>query len=404
MRERIDLWSDGSVVFQNYFWLTSAAYAVVNENEETIVAGRVLHVALNSYAAELFAILMAFLVSSCRIRIFSDCQTVVDQFHKLVQTGTLSESMSHLEWWQVILDVWKQRCIIVQEPLQLCWIRAHSFDHVPAALLTEEMAQSVGLTRRQVVCNQCADRCARRIALDNAPIDPKMFTRLHEQVFQHQVHLAKLNKEIGEMCPVRTPFMTKEECEGTQPDFFVARFPNWNWDPKLSEFPWVPTMCSYKPAKRCTLPEADFQTIVQFLGTLRWRVASDVGTGFVELLFLFLRRGYKFQCFAEENTCFNAALKPFKKALVWVLSDAQQQLIPGNYYATEAYKCGRALPKGILKGARPYITKEELQKLLKFYWTDVANICPHGHLLSRCVLVEALGFTAFGVRVLFSID
>lgn len=39
-------WTDGSVVFPECFWLATAAYAVVDENESCVSSGRVLHPAI----------------------------------------------------------------------------------------------------------------------------------------------------------------------------------------------------------------------------------------------------------------------------------------------------------------------------------------------------------------------
>lgn len=55
----INVWTDGSVLLQESFWLTTAGYAVVAEDESCIASGQVCHISLSSCAAELFAVLIA---------------------------------------------------------------------------------------------------------------------------------------------------------------------------------------------------------------------------------------------------------------------------------------------------------------------------------------------------------
>ena len=112
-------WTDGSVLFASCFWLTSAAYAVVDENETCILFGSVHHVCLSSFAAELYAFLIA--VSSCtqRIHVFTDSRTVVDMFEELIQRGQVAPDWTHKSWWSRVLFLWVQRSRIVPDPIRL---------------------------------------------------------------------------------------------------------------------------------------------------------------------------------------------------------------------------------------------------------------------------------------------
>ena len=71
-------WTDGSEVFPECFWLATAAYAVVDENESCVSSGRVLHPAISSFAAELFAVLVAVAKCPAEVCVYSDCLTVVE--------------------------------------------------------------------------------------------------------------------------------------------------------------------------------------------------------------------------------------------------------------------------------------------------------------------------------------
>ena len=111
----------------------------------------------------------------------------------------------------------------------------------------------------------------------------------------------------------------------------------------------------------------DFLVVVLF-PTNQWatltilQTADGKGVAFVELLCVFVGRGYKFQLFSDLSVDFCDALKHFKRTIVAIMATPDQTLIPGLYRSTEAYKCGRALPKGAIFGARPLFTFEELER------------------------------------------
>lgn len=358
--ERQTVWSDGSVIFQESYWLTSAGFAVVDDKGQCIVSGPVYHVSLTSYAAELFAILQAILHLPGCLCIWSDCQAVVDQITAMICNGRIEAHWSHQLWWKKLLAVWQERCARHPSPITVQWMKAHSLDGVEPRHITDELANKFGLTRQQVLCNQQADLVARKHAWAESPIDPRLHGYLQEQIYNRQFQLANLNKIIGDQCSIKVTREPKLDIQQTSDDFFQARFPLWNWAPNIADFTWKPRPHEIQLPKRPQLSSLDFPTVLDFLGTLSWRVADDLGVGFVELLFLFVHRGYKFQEFPDTGTAFNDALKFFKKAVVVIMTREQQRFVPGYYNATEAYKCGRALPKGAIFGARPYIEPSEL--------------------------------------------
>ena len=73
------VWTDGSVLFANNFWITHATYAVLDEARQIRYRGVVQHWNLSSYAAELWAVLVACATAMFPTTIFCDCKSVVEQ-------------------------------------------------------------------------------------------------------------------------------------------------------------------------------------------------------------------------------------------------------------------------------------------------------------------------------------
>ena len=77
--------TDGSVVLQESFWLTAAAFAIYDDAGNQVAAAPVRHIALSAYAAELFALAVAIIRAPVCVKIFTDCKTIVDLFHTMTQ-------------------------------------------------------------------------------------------------------------------------------------------------------------------------------------------------------------------------------------------------------------------------------------------------------------------------------
>lgn len=63
----LSLWTDGSVVWNNVFWLTTGDFAVVLGDGSILAHGEVKHWVMNSYIAELWPLLQAVVHSTLRI-------------------------------------------------------------------------------------------------------------------------------------------------------------------------------------------------------------------------------------------------------------------------------------------------------------------------------------------------
>ena len=111
--------TDGSVLLQDSYWLTSAAFAIYDRSEQLITSGPVRHVSLAAYTAELFALAVAIVIAPARVHIVTDCKTIVDLFAKMIACSSIPCHWSHRPFWQTILCVWKQKLDLCEQPARL---------------------------------------------------------------------------------------------------------------------------------------------------------------------------------------------------------------------------------------------------------------------------------------------
>ena len=357
------LWTDGSVVLADSFWLASAAYAIVNDDAVCIECKPVFHFAITPYAAELYAILRAVARTEGPVVVHTDCQTVVDLFEEFKNLPGIPLTWSHRPWWLVLFSLWQDRRQVHCDPVLLQWQKAHICDDKPLANIVDSDAAPFGLTRHEVVCNRVADESAKRLALERAAIHPALAPKLKEAVYQRQLELTKLNQVIGLAAPKVSMFKTKEDDEPLDDLASLhRRFPTWEWSPPEEAFSWVP--CSNQDivqALEDKIGVGDARSILAFLSGLRWRVQPEDSVAYVELTFLFCARHFTLESVMAPNTTFVEVLKVVKKACSFVFHRPPQELLPGRHESTLIHKCGRAIPKGSIYGARPLFSTSELE-------------------------------------------
>ena len=110
----VDWWSDGSVLWPDIFWLSSGGFAIVDHCSREVFGGPVFHLQISSYTTELWAVVVAIHKCTCPTKVFSDCQTIVDQFAVLCEQGDPCGTWSHLAWWQAIAK--RRRDLIQHHP------------------------------------------------------------------------------------------------------------------------------------------------------------------------------------------------------------------------------------------------------------------------------------------------
>ena len=188
------VWSDGSVVWNENYWLESGGFSLVNEKGNLIVSGPVSHWHMSSYTTELYALAYAILIHQTPLRLFMDCQTVVHQFRQLVSNMAVDTGWSHQEWWRTILQQIQQRKQFISNPVEVHWIPAHAYENLPTSAITNELAQAKQTTIQHIYMNRLADMYAKRAATENGAVHPRDQSLLYNAVLEKHEWLVKLGE------------------------------------------------------------------------------------------------------------------------------------------------------------------------------------------------------------------
>ena len=154
-RELVEYWTDGSLLWADVFWLTTAAFSVIDVIGNVVETGPVFHFSLSSHAAELWGVIMACW-SVC-----TDSETVV-KFCAQIQVRGIPQNVSHRTWWLWIVGIWRERRAFHPDH-RLVWVPSHLLPHVPTADLTDELAVRAGSTRQHCVEPYCRPSCPKRL-------------------------------------------------------------------------------------------------------------------------------------------------------------------------------------------------------------------------------------------------
>ena len=361
------LWSDGSVIWNTNFWLMSGGFAVVDDTGTCKARGPVLHWSISSYTTELWAVLVAFLQSEQPICIFTDCQTIVRQWHVLQRTNEIDSSWAHPSWWKAIKNAWRQRAQAGGSPLQLKWIPSHVYDDIPFELITDEMLEAKGTTIEHIRHNRFADKIAKEEALKNAAVLPEMQAKLYSAVVNRHTWLTKLGEEL--YCDVQKARrsaqqvdrntvhadtgLTKLQCENQ-----YQKFP---WKIPKAQYRWKSTISIHCPSpKKWKLTENDWKTCVNFCRGLLWREHCDIGISFVELAFIFWVRGFRLQGWDQQVKTFRELTATLRAALCMIKNEDNPKFFPGVWQNSLNHNSIKFLPAGCIQGAAPFFSNDEL--------------------------------------------
>ena len=223
------LWTDGSIVWGDVFWLTAGGCAVVDHDGNCIFSTAVQHWNLCSYTVEFYAIAAAFLCADTVVEIYADCQSVVKHFAYLIEHQQIQDDWPWFPWWKKVLDVFIQRKQIVEQPVQVHWIPSHTFDGIPVELITDDMLLAKRTTLQHVKCNQKADLIAKEVAAADTAVAPKDKAWLLQAIAGRQDWLVALNKRFAVDVATSKPKATQLEQPPQVIDFRTA-FPRWRWD------------------------------------------------------------------------------------------------------------------------------------------------------------------------------
>lgn len=357
------LWfSDGSVVLQESFWLTAAAFAIYHHQERLVASAPVQHISLAAYTAELFPLAVAIIMAPARVCIFTDCKTVADLFGVMTQQGRVSPTWSHAPIWRTILHVWQTKTRSCAQPIRVQWMPAHTCDHRAFDSIDKDEAFPNGLFGWHIRANRKADEEAKRLAKGQAAFQVDMWPVVCQAAWQRPDALVRLNTLIGSDGIVKPVFQTKEDClQQANVDECVARFPAWDWKPNIALFQWkARNPCPGIEVVQTCCGHDDAATFLSFLHALQWRLGDNMTVAYVELAHVFLSRQYTLVKFTPQDP-FGNLVNAFKQWCGNIFATEGQLLLPGTHSSVLCHPCGRSLPKGMIRGARPYITEAELR-------------------------------------------
>lgn len=353
------LWTDGSVLFAENFWITHATYAVLDEAQRVRHKGLVQHWNISSYAAELWAILIACAAASFPTTIYCDCLSVVEQAQLLFSGQPPKSSWSHGKWWNFLHRIVQNRQTICTTPFRIMWIPAHCFEGIPTEFLTHDLAALKGTTVEHILHNRLVDAAAKEFAHRTATVFPSVQQKVQSAIAHHQRWLVDLHCLLPTDQPDRAKADTK-----TKPEQKLtiatcrARFPTWLWGTPLSQYTWKPKIPQDLACpSKWTGHTQDWTTCLAFIGSLRWYVDEGESFSFNELSVLFHCGGFALQKDRDLVT-FLDIYKAIREAMQNLSKDDSADPHPGSFHTTRPRSCGRTLPQGCIVGAIPHMSDD----------------------------------------------
>ena len=361
-----ELWTDGSVLWSERFWITTATFAVVGPDLQVVAKGLVSYPCLNSYVAELWGLLQACLHSKHCVQIFCDCKSVVEHAHQVFVTGIADESWLCQDWWRFLANLTLYRQQQHPQPFAVQWIPAHCFEQLPIEAISDQMAQSRHTSVRHIEQNRKADLVAKEYATALSPVRVNVQHEAERCILAHQRWLAQLHA----LLPTDADHCSEEASgapEELDREACCKLFPHWPWRSVAAQFPWKPKIpTGYAQPTNWIGTLAEWEVVCRFLRSLRWKIDDEAVTSIAELTVLFHRGGWKFECDPQLVTYFDLHARLRKAIGIFARCD-DAQAFPGTLYPALAKAAGKTLPQGSIKGAAVLIDDVALLQLARLF-------------------------------------
>ena len=364
------LWTDGSVLASDFFWLTSGAFAVVDLTGHCIAKGQVWHWSLCSFTTELWAVIVAAALADSSVIIFTDNKAVAQNFKQMIDLQGVPSHWSHFHWWAFLLDLIDRKYDATGATIDVHWIPAHKFESMPVEFISERLAHSAGTSVIDILFNRKADLYARDVCKVISPVDVRWLDVLPRLITEHHSWLVKIARAIGQdneedQCRLFEP---KDQKEPEIDDAFIENsFQVWTWPPFLDRELWktafVPSDEAPPKWNSCL---QDWHTFCCFAKGLTWRLDSNCCWSYLELAAIFILRGFRFQGCDIQTTTFSDFIPKIKKSVTCILKSDQRALIPGKHNPDYNKPTGKTLPSGTLDGVELCCSRQELLSLGSF--------------------------------------
>ena len=361
-----NVWTDGSLLWPDTFWLQSGGFAIVDETSSIIAAGPIRHWQMSSYTVELWAIAIAFSTARTGITIFTDCLQVANHFAFCYRERRIPVGCKHAPWWYFILKVINTFDARREDFFAVHWIPGHILEDIPSNMINLAMASVHNTTPLHITNNRIADRKAKEQAMLAAAVHPEDREWLYSAIRETHERICCIGKRLGDDVVLSKQATTEESalCETSHAlpslDQVVEKFPLWLWRALDKDFSW-----RLRPNENATLPkkwplkEQDWHDVHGFLSTCRWQCKHEHTTAFVELACLFVFRGFSFADGEDPDTSFRVVLDKLRKAMCFLYQN-KIGLFPGKWQRCVNKNHGKALPAGLIQGAIPMMSDFEL--------------------------------------------
>ena len=351
----LEVWTDGSVLWQENFWLTTATFAVIAKNGTLLHSGRVQRWCLSSYVAELWAVWSAFSSSAAPICVYCDNQAVVRNVQYMIQHDAVKVTWKCLDWWQTILALHRIPLEHVAKPLDIQWIPAHMFEDTPIHMLCPRLVAEAGTTIEHVTRNREADQAAKALAAKVAPVYPDMVKVLSAAAVLHQEWLVRLHAHLDTSAEGASQDRRDEQATVDHFSLTDARrqFPKWEWGAVKSLHTWKPKIPEqYPPPKRWRYQTSEWDEICKFARQLRWRSQPNTATSFCELGVFFHSLGYR--CAGDyDSIAIHSVVCKIWQAFQFFAKDDRVDAFPGIFDPRFVKSAGKVLPQSAVVGAVP---------------------------------------------------
>lgn len=357
------VWTDGSVMWPDHLLLTCAGFAVVDEHQNVLASGPVMHWSLCSFTAELWALLYAVFDASGPVHVHSDCLSLVHQTQYMIDHEQICDDWAWHNWWQSLFDRWRFLRTMHSEPLRVTWVPSHVLEGLPVEEITESQAQACRTTCKDIAGNRAADLAAKQAALANSPIFAHQYPKIVEATLERQNWLTTLCYTLG----VNVQPYQEEEVESHDVKNRAPRdlFPALPWDSVATEFNWTMRHSwPPQPPSRWELPIEDWDALGTFVARVKWKESPELQISYAELAVLFLLYGGRCHLSHDEHATFRTIIRWLQGRLAFCRRKLLFDLHPGRHTPRDHNAWGKTMPSGVIRGAAPYFSNSELESLV----------------------------------------
>ena len=142
---------------------------------------------------------------------------------------------------------------------------------------------------------------------------------------------------------------------------YARLLPKWEWNLEIDQCGWSSQfLCDNQLKSYADLSQCNWERIVTFLVSLKWKRVDTALTAYVELAYAFWHAGFKLDDLPEPPEAYS---KCIRKCVNQALKNSPEMPIVPGVQVAKCKSLGRTLPAGCIFGAIPCLDKRALQLL-----------------------------------------